>query len=89
MTYTEAAKINHATINRQGLFKDHKKIADGSLERWVKLECGLVGYVRGIQHDTGNVLVMCPVKSNRNTVELVHYELTPEQWKTTEKLSGR
>lgn len=74
MTYTEAAKHNQQ-FNLTRFFKDPKQLGDGCELRWVRDPEGKIGYVRGIQQRTGNILVMYPIRTLKH-----HVELQPQSW---------
>jgi hypothetical protein len=61
MTYKEASANNTKIMSDPPIIGDApRKLLDGVYERWVKLPSGLIGFVRRIQVDTGNIFVHVP-----------------------------
>ena len=64
MTYTEAAEIN-ANKSVEAMFIDVKDIGNGIHRRWVELPNDTVGFIAGVQQDTGDILIRIPCYTKR------------------------
>lgn len=87
MTYTEAAKHNQQ-FNLTRIFTDPKQLGDGCHLRWARDPEGKIGYVRGIQQGTGDILMMYPIRVLKQKVELKSQMWPDSTWPEFELLKN-
>ena len=87
MTYTEAEEIN-ASKGADAKFIDVKDIGNGIHRRWIELPNGMIGFVAGVQQDTGDILIRIPCHTkHKGKYEYCVNIIKSEDWRTC-KLIG-